>query len=67
MGVKIKVIAKVQNFSDCLSGQYFLNRSSFCEGGKVMHHRKLECHGGNTGWLDIYRVRVTVRAHIIKI
>ena len=66
MGVKIKVIAKVQNFSECLSGRYFLNCSSFCKGGKVMHHRKLECRGGKTG-LDICRVRVTVRAHIIKI
>ena len=42
---KVKVKAKVQNVSECLSGRYFLNHRTFCcQLGMVMQQHKTECH-----------------------
>ena len=44
--IKIKVTAKVQSVSECLSG-YRLNRRTFCNlTCMVVQHHEPECHAG---------------------
>ena len=44
---KVKITAKVQNASECLSGWYLLNHEHFVtKPGMVMQHEKPECHAG---------------------
>ena len=46
--VKVKVTAKIQNISECLPQQYFLNTEHFVpKPGMVMQHHKPECHTEN--------------------
>ena len=43
--VKVKVTAKVQNVSECLSETYLLNHRTSCyQPGMIMQHHKPECH-----------------------
>ena len=62
---KVKVTAKVQNVSECLNGLYFLKHRTFCyKFGMVIQHHKPEC---NAEKFAIFKVKVTARAHVIKI
>ena len=41
----VKDTAKVENVSECLSGEYLLNHRTFvAKPGMVMQHHKPECH-----------------------
>ena len=64
---KVKVTAKVQNVSECLSGSYLLDRRTSCyqtwygdaaRGARVPCRKKL--------FAD-FKVKVTARAHVINI
>ena len=63
--VVVRVTENVQNSSECSSGQYLLNCWTFVTKlGMVRHHHGPECQAKD--WFAIFKVKVTVRAHIIK-
>ena len=68
--VKVKVTAKVQNVSECLSRWYFLNYRTFCYQiwyGEVASWARVSCGNFVVVVVAIFKVKVTARAHMIKI
>ena len=58
---KVKVTGKVQNLSECSSGQYRTAEPFVTKLDKVMHH-----HGSVSCKRTVCKITVTVRAHTIK-
>ena len=66
---KVKVTAKVQNVSECLSRWYFLSHRTFCYQiwyGDAASWARVSC-GNYFVVVAIFKVKVTARAHMIKI
>ena len=54
--------------NECLSGLYLLNRRTFVTKlGIVMWRHEPECHTEGKKIFAIFKVKVTARAHMVKI